>query len=233
MAMQKVVVEGLSVSAPQLKDLFRQIDDGSIGGRHIQALLEHRDPFAGPSMELADQLARWQALFDSVNIDCDVSELTIPQQQPGFDRLIVVPKGLMMNKLVEIMRKRFDMWLYIDDLDKAITKNDRLNEKSAYAIWVRDRIEADEELKSMSANEIAKAEIVGITAPERLLYGLVYFHETGKHLDIKNVTLCTGSRLADGRVLGVYWHPDNREVSVGWFSTSRSYSHLRARAVVS
>jgi hypothetical protein len=43
----KVVVEGSSaVTASQLKDLFRQIDDRSITGQHIQAFLEHRDPFA-------------------------------------------------------------------------------------------------------------------------------------------------------------------------------------------
>ena len=38
-------VVGSSVSANQLKDLFRQIADGSIEGEHMQAFLEHRDPF--------------------------------------------------------------------------------------------------------------------------------------------------------------------------------------------
>lgn len=38
-------VVGSSVTARQLKDLFRQIDDGSITGVHVQALLEHRNPF--------------------------------------------------------------------------------------------------------------------------------------------------------------------------------------------
>jgi hypothetical protein len=43
MSTQKVVVGGSSVTASQLKDLFRQIEDGSIGGEHLQAFLEHRD----------------------------------------------------------------------------------------------------------------------------------------------------------------------------------------------
>jgi hypothetical protein len=42
----KTVVAGSTVSASQLKDLFRQIEDGSLGHHHMQALLEHRDPFA-------------------------------------------------------------------------------------------------------------------------------------------------------------------------------------------
>lgn len=42
----KTVVAGSTVSAPQLKDLFRQIEDGSINGHIMQAILEHRNPFA-------------------------------------------------------------------------------------------------------------------------------------------------------------------------------------------
>jgi hypothetical protein len=38
-------VIGTSISAAQLKDLFRQIDEGSITGAIVQAVLEHRNPF--------------------------------------------------------------------------------------------------------------------------------------------------------------------------------------------
>jgi len=41
----KTVVGGSNISASQLKDLFRQIDDGSIRRQHLQALLEHCNPF--------------------------------------------------------------------------------------------------------------------------------------------------------------------------------------------
>jgi len=45
----KTVVAGSSVSASQLKDLFRQIEDGSINGRIMQAVLEHRNPWEAPT----------------------------------------------------------------------------------------------------------------------------------------------------------------------------------------
>ncbi|MEK7612654.1 MAG: hypothetical protein AAB449_00715 [Patescibacteria group bacterium] len=42
MATQKVVVEGSSgVTASQLKDFFRQIEDGSIDGAYLQSVLDH------------------------------------------------------------------------------------------------------------------------------------------------------------------------------------------------
>jgi len=42
----KNVIEGSNkVSASQIKDLFRQIEEGGITGDHIQAILERRNPF--------------------------------------------------------------------------------------------------------------------------------------------------------------------------------------------
>jgi hypothetical protein len=45
MAMANVVVEGSNVSASQLKDFFRKIEDGSINRQELQAFLEGRNPF--------------------------------------------------------------------------------------------------------------------------------------------------------------------------------------------
>jgi len=42
----KIVVAGSTVSASQLKDFFRQVEDRSIDGNIMQAILEHRNPFA-------------------------------------------------------------------------------------------------------------------------------------------------------------------------------------------
>lgn len=43
----KNVIEGSNkVSASQLKDFFRQIDEGGITGDHVQALLERKNPFS-------------------------------------------------------------------------------------------------------------------------------------------------------------------------------------------
>ncbi len=41
----KLVVSGSTVTVGQLKDFFRQMEDGSIGYEEVQALLERRNPF--------------------------------------------------------------------------------------------------------------------------------------------------------------------------------------------
>lgn len=232
MANQKVVVEGSSVTASQMKDLWRQIADGSLRFSHIQALLEHRDPFTA-SMNLDSQLKRWQDLYkDLFGIRIDFEPIKIPEQKKGFNRLIVVPKGITMNKVVEVCRKKFDMHLVTEDLDKEVTRNDRVPTQT-YAIWVQDNIEVDPEFHDKSANQLKEENHQGITLLERLLYELVYFTETGKHLDVKKVTLCAGSRRSGGGVPGVSWSPDYRKVYVGCCRPGGRDPDLRSRAVVS
>ena len=37
------------------------------------------------------------------------------------------------------------------------------------------------------------------------MFELEYFKKNGKHLDVDNITLCTGSRCSGGNVPGVGW----------------------------
>ncbi len=50
MAVKTVVAES-SVRIGQLEDMFRQFKDGSLTGEHVQAFLEHRNPFASQVWE--------------------------------------------------------------------------------------------------------------------------------------------------------------------------------------
>ncbi len=74
-------------------------------------------------------------------------------------------------------------------------------------------IEADKELKSLSANNLKKQGIACITLRERLIMELQYFKETGGHLDIDNWTLCAGSRDSDGLVPHVDSHDGRLDIS--------------------
>jgi hypothetical protein len=228
----KTVVGGSTVSADQLKDLLRQIADGSLSGYHIQGLLEHRNPFE-ISMDTQAQLERACTLCaEAFGITIDPTSVIVPERQAGIDRLIVVPKGMTMNQLISYFRTKFNVWLYVEDFDKNVTKNDRTNSET-YAIWVADNVEADENLKNLSADQLAEQKIPGITLLERLIYELLYFSETGNHLDVQNVTLCAGSRGSGGHVPSVYWRAGSRGLYVGWDGADYRHDKLRARAVVS
>jgi hypothetical protein len=135
--------------------------------------------------------------------------------------------GVKTSNIFKEMQKLFDVWSYYDDtrLD-----NDFPAPQKTTTRYFEKNIEADEEFKNMSANDLERQGIKGITLRERLLMEIEYFKETGGHLDIDNITLCSGSRNSDGSVPGVGWYGDDRKVCVDWYGPSRSYLSLRARA---
>ncbi len=176
-------------------------------------------------------LRQWQDFYKKhFDLGFDFSRLSIPEQNPGFDRLIIVARGLTLNQAYDACVKHFPCWRYTDDLDKAVPDNDRSPASNSYAIWVRNRVEADEELKNLSADQLKDQGILGITLLERLLLELAYWDETNKHLDIRNRTLCTGSRHSVGRVPYVHW--DDDRLRVYWYGSQSVSDCLRARAAV-
>ena len=190
--------------------------------------------FPDPAI-LSDQVKQWEKLYLEVfGLTIDISKVKLPAKREGFNRLIIVAKGMTLNGIYDACAKRFNCWRYHDDLDASVTENDRdANRDGTYAIWVRDTTEADEGLKNLSANDIKarKPKVTGETLMERMLHELKYFLETGKHLDIDNVTLCTGSRDSDGDVPYARWR--GSWFYVRWYGADYADSYLRAREAVS
>ncbi len=177
-----------------------------------------------------DQLLEWTALYKKLGITLNPEEVKIPARREGFNRLILVPKGMTAQRAFDLCTTRFAARKYtIQSLDKTVSTNDRDATNGTYTLWIRDRVEADEELKSKSADDLTEANIKGITLTERLLYELKYHQETGKHLDLKNHTMCSGSRSPIGYVPHVYWCDD--WLFVFWYCAHSRDSHLRSRAV--
>lgn len=141
---------------------------------------------------------------------------------------IKIEKGTTIEGVLAECKKIFPVWRWTDDNLDQIVNSDRTSNK-AYAVKVKASIEADENLKNLSANDLTAKGIKGITLLERLVLELQYFKETGKHLDIQNWTICSGSRYSDGGVPDVDW--DGGRLQVGWDAGVRSDGHVRAREV--
>lgn len=179
-----------------------------------------------------EMLVDWSKFYKDVyGLDLDFSGIAIPVRKHGFDRLLVVAQGMTPQRLFDKCKEMFPTRKYADRNLDEVVKSDRTAQNGHYAVWVRDREEADEENKNLSANKLAERGESGETLEERLLHEQKFFKETGEHLDEENVTLCAGSRDSDGDVPGVYFRSD--QVRVSWYHTDRSYDSLRSRSVVS
>jgi hypothetical protein len=122
----------------------------------------------------------WKNLYKKYfNIEIDVSLI----QEVEGKWLIFIAKGLTIQQVYDALP--FNKWKFADgDLDKAIPVNDRVSNKD-YVGYVDQNVEADEQFKNKSANDLKQTNHTGITFMERLLLELYYFEETGKNLDVE------------------------------------------------
>ena len=176
------------------------------------------------------ELLWWQKFYrDHFNINLDITKIKVPEKPAGDFWLVVMAQGVSLMMIVAKCRELFPFWVWTDkDLDQ-ITEHDRdANKTGSYAVWFRACIEADKEFKNLSANQIKTMGIKGITLPERLVLEIKHFLKTGQRLDMKYITLCTGSRYDGGGVPGVYSSVVGG-VCVDEFSSGYSDGLLRVR----
>ena len=178
-----------------------------------------------------EQVAGLGVMYEMLGWHLSTAGLMVPERRKGFDRLLVVDDMMTNNLGFEACEASFPSRRYVNDLDIAIPTNERHPSKNGiYVVWFRDRVEADEELKDKSADDIVMMGLRTITLLERELFELVHFMETGKHLDIQNWTLCSGSRNSDGNVPNAGWC--DGEFEVRRLSHDDQGLYLRSREAV-
>ncbi len=227
-----------SIEAPHdLVDAFLKEGDSH---PFYQAIIEY---FASKPSVIQDltpwtvsALMNWRDFYQKYfGIDLDTTSIRIPEKVNGFDRLVVIAKGVRLNQVWNIYKDReIPTWQWWSgSLENAMQESERGSVKRSYAFWVRDSQEADDEMKNISAEMIANGEekIDVENLLERLVHGLKFWDETKKHLDVNNITLCASSRYADGLVPFV-GRLDGSRVFVGGYDPSYRYSCLRARQAV-
>ncbi len=145
---------------------------------------------------------------------------------PGYIRLDM--KSYMTPRyLLDECKKLFEIYSYIN------LYNITSDRKGDYTIYFKDIQEGEEEHANKSANQLKKEGHIGITLEERLLLEIEYFKKYGKHLDIDNWTLCSGSRDSDGSVPCVSFSPDGGGVGVSGSRPDGSDGFVRSRSAVS
>ncbi len=162
--------------------------------------------------------------------------IRIPDKpKDGSWRLLIININLTHNDVFNRMSESFLCWKSHTNLDSYINKNIR-DTNLGYAIWVRDNVEPDEKYLGKFASEVDPNMVLGVTLLEHMIHHLVYFDETGKHLDIEGVTLCSGSRNRVGDIprmrigSGIM---GGGEVIVGWCSIDNSGNISGIREAVS
>jgi len=238
MTTQVVTDEQYGKVAKRTHELLSRLAKGAVDFQSVmdglQLLIEAKKVSEAPMQEkdLAALITDWQNFYREVfGLEVDFSGLKIPKSRKGFDRLLILAQGMTPQRLYDKCKELFPISKWTEkNLDEIVT-SDRTAQNGAYAIWVRDRVEADKELKNLSANDLREKKVDGITLEERLVFGLKYFKETGRHLDKENVTLCSGSRYSHGYLPCVNFNVGKG--SVYYCAPDYYNDKLRSRSAVS
>ena len=216
----------------RMREIKRQLDQDGGSPLDPEWVAGELQRIIDASGKVLTEITDWQQFYhDLFGLEIDLLGLSVPAKKKGFDRLVIVAQGMTLQRLYDNCVKLCPCWKWTDDdLDK-IVQSERTAKDGTYAVWFRDVVEADEELKNLSANDLKEKGIPGITLEERLLMELKYFKETGNHLDIKSWTLCSGSRCSGGGVPGVGW--SSGMLMVDWYHPVNANGDLRSRRAVS
>jgi len=136
--------------------------------------------------------------------DVDFSDIIIPSiYDPAKHFAVIIAEGISMNQTVLAICKRFNICLYIKNLDKYIA-NDRIADKNYIIIFE----------KNLSVNESAEKNTKGITLLEALLLSVYYHERTEEYLDVNKIILCSGSRDSSGNNPRISWNSESSGICV-------------------
>ena len=102
------------------------------------------------------------------------------------------------------------------------------NEIRTTTKWIKTNLKTKHYLSLIKIFIFHPKEIFNLL--ERIIFEIKYFSETGKHLDIKGLTFCSGSRYSDGDVPSAGWALD--EFWVDWCGLDYSRSDFGIRSAV-
>ncbi len=184
------------------------------------------------------EVERWNKYYrDEHGVAHSFEGLEIPAEEQYPTRIIVMHADVSTRpqRIATVYKKRCadKWWQYADDLDVAVPKHNRFG---TYAIRVADVPEApygfDEKLqKNLSSQDVWDRAVVTTTLPERLVDGDMYLRERKEHLDRTVITVCAGSRCADGSVPSVCLFRRGR-VYVDRWAPSCAGGRLRFRRAI-
>jgi len=220
------------------EEVVSAFNKANAGHPFYDAIAEHFAPKPVVVIPYSEEVFKafddWKAFYQKFfGIELDVTGIKIPAHVEGFDRLVIIAKGVRLNRVWNVHEERniprYQWWN--GALENAMQVSERGEVKETYAFWVRNVVEADEDMKNISAETIAERKLDTENLIERLVHGLKFFDETGNHLDVKNVTLCASSRFAGGDVPRVY-RLAGGSVDVYGCVVGRFSPRLRARRAV-
>jgi len=180
--------------------------------RIIEAALALIAPPVDADHVQVERLGRvWAKAFGCQN---GFGHLTVPPRPEGAELLIVKSSLSLLRPNaawagIGKLKIPRSTWWGGDDVESKLEEDwEAKMPPEPELAWVRDRQEADEEHKNVSANKAIERGLVSENLVERMQHEAIYFLELDpcQHLDVYNWTLCSsGPRVIDDSAPCLRW----------------------------
>ncbi len=217
-----------------LADLNFKLQHGTRTPEQLDKFLKGKNPFEGLDYSLI--LNEWEKYFWKIHqLKVDFTGVRIPRaDDDDFPWFVCVPEKFSTERAYSGGKQLYPKWKWVkealdDFLDLSFGRD---AQTEPYIVRFRANWKADEALKNLSADMIAKKQINTSTLKERLLLGDFLYWNYERHLDIRGkITLCSGSHYSYGLVPCVYFY--SYSLYVNSYSFGKIHPDLRSREVVS
>lgn len=218
-----------------MADLNLKLQHGIRTPQQLDKFLKGENPFLG--LDYSRIFAGYEKYFWKIHgLKTDFSGIRIPKADDNdFPWFVCRPENFSPERAYSGGKKLYPKWKYTDKpLDDVLNLSfGRDGETRPYIARFRANWEADENLANFSANMITEKGINTACLTERLILGDFLYWKFKRHIDVKNITLCAGSRYSDGRMPSVRWYGAGGEMRVSRYDSGGAHDSLRAREVVS
>jgi hypothetical protein len=198
--------------------MFRRLtkDGGDEKAQRIIAILNE------PVSKYYKLIKEWEDFYlKYFNVSIDLKNINIPESPRQEKRLLVIVPAISVDRVIKAQQKYFKVRMAVSG-PPAKLKNIHAHH-GPYGIWVADSRETFLKLRNRSANWAIETNFEGVTLQERLLHDFKYWDESGYHLDIECMTLCAGSRFANGLVPFVNYEEKENEVLISQNGEDAAY----------
>ncbi|MCD5381159.1 MAG: hypothetical protein LR008_01125 [Candidatus Pacebacteria bacterium] len=166
-----------------------------------------------PTSSISTQLINLKQMFDQMGVTYNTSKIVLPDGTYSFERLLINPRMLSLNIMIEELKLYFNVSEEINDIGSSHIREDRSSRDGSYAVLTRNRTDSGDQY---GVYKNGMNNISSITLLEHMIYTLVYYRETGFHLDTKTPTTCFGSCTPSGIVPSLFWNADRNLLDIKW-----------------
>jgi len=192
-----------------------------------------------PLLNVEAFIADWREFYRLYGMKANPPSLKrFPPVTPGFNWGVWVLKGLTPQRAYEMIQSMFPCWKWcgVSSLDEVVDFDKEVRDvrQQQRIVWCEDSVEPPARLANLSAFQIAERQMNTLGLTETLLlHGWFYCKSGGKsggkHLDVKNVSLCPASRYSDGNVPSVNWNGNYSKLNVNRYNPGNANDDLRSR----